>query len=65
MNLTIEIAEAIGVLRLEGDQRLFCELTLKDGEVVWDWNGRSGLDYTQMSSDYGIRPGEYLIMPPA
>jgi len=48
-----------------GDQRLVCELTLKDGRAVWDWNGRSGVDYRQMGGAVGIRPGEERVMPPA
>ena len=51
--------------RLAGDKRLTCELTVKDGEVVWDWNGRTGVDYPELGDSYGIREGEYLIMPPA
>ena len=27
---------------LEGDRRLICEMTLKGGSVVWDWNARIG-----------------------
>lgn len=51
--------------RLEGHKRLFCELTVKDGEVVWDWNGRAGVDFPALGERYGIREGEYLIPPPA
>jgi dihydroorotase len=50
--------------RLNGSERLLCELTLKDGRVVWDWNGRAGTDYQDMDPTYGVRPGEYLVMPP-
>ena len=50
--------------KLPGTQRLFCELTLKDGEVVWDFNGRAGIDYQQLDSSYGIRLEDFLIMPP-
>ena len=50
---------------LQGEQRFFCELTLKDGKPVWDWNGRSGVDYRQMGDAIGIRPGEERVMPPA
>lgn len=50
--------------RLAGSERLQCEMTLKDGRVVWDWNGRAAADYRQMDPNYGVRPGEYLIMPP-
>ncbi len=51
--------------RLDGHKRLFCELTVKDGEVVWDWNGRAGVAYPELGDSYGIREGEYLIAPPA
>ena len=50
--------------RFEGTQRLFCELTLKDGKVVWDWNGRTGTDYREMGPTYGVRNPAGLIMPP-
>ena len=51
-----------GVLR--GDRRLECELTLFAGEVVWDRNGRSGVDWRTLPADYGVRPDEELIFPP-
>ena len=51
--------------RYEGDRRLVCELTLKDGEVMWDWNGRSGADYREMGDSVGIREGEERTPPPA
>ena len=49
---------------LEGDRRLQCEMTLKGGRVVWDWNARSGVDYRTLSNDYGIRPVDKIILPP-
>ena len=49
---------------LIGSKRLACELTLKDGQVVWDWNGRSGVDYQQLGPDYGIREDEVRLLPP-
>ena len=49
--------------KLQGSQRLFCELTLKDGAVEWDWNGRSGVDYREMGNRVGIRAGEERTMP--
>ena len=51
--------------RFAGTERLFCELTLKDGDVVWDWNGRTGTDYRDLGPSYGIRNPAGLIMPPA
>ncbi len=48
----------------EGDRRLTCEMTLKAGRVEWDWNARTGTDYTKMPKDYGIRPVDKIILPP-
>ena len=50
---------------LQGDSRLVSELTLKDGKIVWDWNGRSGTDYRQMATPTGVRDGEERILPPS
>jgi hypothetical protein len=41
-----------------------CELTLKAGRVVWDWNARTGTDYRKMTSDYGVRDVDKIILPP-
>ena len=49
---------------LEGNRRLMCEMTLKSGQVVWDWNARTGTDYTKMPKDYGIRSVDKIILPP-
>jgi dihydroorotase len=32
-------------LRYSGTQKLECELTVRDGRVVWDLNGRAGVDW--------------------
>jgi dihydroorotase len=50
--------------RVSGKQRLVCEITLKDGRVMWDWNSRSGVDYKQMGPRYGIREGMDILTPP-
>lgn len=50
--------------QLRGRRRLFCELTLREGEVVWDWNARTGRDYRELPADYGLRPGEFIVRPP-
>jgi dihydroorotase len=47
-----------------GASRLMCELTVKGGQVVWDWNARLGTDYRKMPKDYGVRPVEKIILPP-
>jgi dihydroorotase len=49
---------------IEGNRRLTCEMTLKGGSVVWDWNARTGTDYKTLSKDYGIRPVDKIILPP-
>ena len=33
-------------LRMRGSEKLECELTLRDGRVVWDLNGIAGEEYT-------------------
>jgi dihydroorotase len=48
---------------IDGDRRLICEMTLKGGSVVWDWNARSGTDYRKLPADYGIRPVDKIILP--
>ena len=51
--------------RIVGGERLLCELTLKDGRLAWDWNGRAAIDYKEIADkSYGTRDGEYLVMPP-
>ena len=37
--------------RFIGKQKLTCELTLRDGQVVWDLNGRAGEDWEKFYSD--------------
>lgn len=51
--------------KVTGKERLFCEMTLKDGQVMWDWNGRMGRDYRTLGEIYGIRPRvDQVIVPP-
>jgi dihydroorotase len=45
-------------------QRIQAELTLKDGQVVWDWNSLTGDDYRDKGPAYGIREGYDFILPP-
>jgi dihydroorotase len=37
--------------RLRGNQKLVCELTLRDGKVVYDLNGITSLDWDQPPRD--------------
>ena len=55
---------ARAALVLRGKERLFCELTLKDGTVKWDWDGRIGVDWRELPKLYGVRNPDGLIMPP-
>ncbi len=50
--------------RLEGTERLVCEMTLKSGEVVWNWGALGLTDYRKMGPAYGVRPGIDVIVPP-
>ena len=38
--------------RMSGDQKLTCELTLRDGKVVYDLNGMTRPDWSQLPHDY-------------
>jgi dihydroorotase len=50
--------------RITGGERLICEMTLRKGEIAWDWNVRAGEDYRKLGPTYGIRPGADQIIPP-
>ena len=39
--------------RMQGDQRLVCELTIRDGKVVYDLNGISTPEWTTLPAEYG------------
>jgi dihydroorotase len=50
--------------RIEAGQRLFCDMTLRSGQIVWDQNARAGTDWRRLKKDYGIRPGiDRMIRP--
>ena len=66
-NLSVGAPADVAVLRLEngrlrlhryvwradeGNQKLVCELTLRDGKVVYDLNGISRPDWTTLPKDY-------------
>jgi dihydroorotase len=50
--------------RVEASQRLFGDLTVRAGSVVWDQNARAGADWHKLKKDYGIRPGIDRIVRP-
>jgi dihydroorotase len=49
--------------KVEGNQRLFCEMTLKDGKVVWDWNARAATDFRKLGDRYGVRDVDHVVLP--
>lgn len=50
---------------VKAKQRLVCEMTLKDGKVIWDWNARQSKDWHTLPSTYGVRPGkDFVVLPP-
>lgn len=49
--------------RLEASQRLFNELTIKDGTIVWDWNARGAVDYRKLGETYGVRDCDEVVFP--
>ena len=49
--------------KVEGTERLYCEITLKGGKIVWDWNGRGARDYRLFDEKYGIRETDQLVLP--
>lgn len=51
--------------RMEGNQRLLCELTIRDGRIAFDYNARGAQnDFRKMPPTYGIRPGIDEIIRP-
>ena len=50
--------------KLSGKQRLECELTLRDGKVVWDRNARAAEDYRKLGPEYGVRDVDRVVRPP-
>lgn len=50
--------------KIEGHRKLECEMTFCDGELVYDLNARTGVDYTTMPSDYGIDYEKEALVTP-
>jgi len=49
--------------KLTGSQRLECELTLRDGNITWDRNARSAVDYRKLGPTYGVRDVDQMVPP--
>jgi dihydroorotase len=41
--------------RIDGNQRLGCEMTLRAGKIVFDFNGRAGLPWRESHIQYPVR----------
>jgi len=39
-------------------------MTLRNGKVAWDRNGRAGTDYRKLGPAYGVRDVDRVIPPP-
>jgi len=50
--------------RLSGKQRLECEMTLRNGKISWDRNGRAGVDYRTLGPAYGVGDVDHIVPPP-
>lgn len=50
--------------KVEAKQRLQCEMTLKDGQILYDWNARAAAGWRTLPKDYGVRKGEFIVPPP-
>lgn len=40
--------------KIMGERKLECEMTFCNGELVYDLNARTGVDYTTLPNDYGM-----------
>jgi dihydroorotase len=49
--------------KIEGERRFWCEMTVKDGRVVWDWNARTATDYRKLGNAYGVRDVDHIVLP--
>jgi dihydroorotase len=49
--------------KLTSNQRLECELTLRDGNIAWDRNARSAVDYRKLGPTYGVRDVDQIVPP--
>jgi hypothetical protein len=49
-----------------GDEKLICELTVRDGQVVWDLNGITREDWTRLGHYHaqGSKVWDHTIIDP-
>jgi dihydroorotase len=49
---------------IHAKERLICELTLREGNIAWNWNALGSVDYKTLGPTYGIREGiDHIIRP--
>ncbi len=49
---------------IKGTKKLVCEMTVRNGEIVWDLNGLNGTAYTEMEKDYGYDKNMETVVTP-
>ncbi|MEP7362957.1 MAG: amidohydrolase/deacetylase family metallohydrolase [Acidobacteriota bacterium] len=49
---------------IRGTERLQCEMTLRAGKIVWNYNGRGSQPFEQLPKTYGVREGVDFVIPP-
>ena len=47
---------SVNIMRMPGKQRIVCEMTLRKGQVAWDWNGLASEDW----QSFHYRKGPYF-----
>jgi dihydroorotase len=50
--------------KIEGKQRLLCEMTLRAGAIAFNWDALGAVDYKNLGPSYGIREGIDQIIRP-
>lgn len=49
---------------IAGNKRFICDMTFKNGEIVWNLNGRGTKPYSELGDHTGVREGlEFLVFP--
>lgn len=49
---------------VQGKERLQVEITLRAGQIVWNFNGRGTVPFEQLPKNYGVREGLDFVVPP-
>ncbi len=49
---------------IRGKERLQIEMTLRAGQIVWNYNGLGTVPFDQLPKNYGVREGIDFVVPP-